>query len=92
MATLSRAKSHERRQYAGLWQLLDILLCGSLAWLGLLLLEIAAGGAEQARLLGRAAYLVGLACRYSAVVRRAVAQPCMPHGLGSCAAGGASTG
>jgi arylsulfatase A-like enzyme len=67
VATLSRAKSRGRRQYAGLWELIDILLCGSLAWLGLLLLEIAASGAERARLFGRAAYLVELSCRYSAL-------------------------
>jgi choline-sulfatase len=67
VATLSRAQSRWRLRYARFWQLLDILLCGSLAWLALLLSEIAAGGTERAQLLGRAAYLVGLACRYSAL-------------------------
>jgi choline-sulfatase len=67
VAALSREGARGHRLYAGLWLPFDLWVASSLAWSCLLALGIAEGEPEPAQLLGRAGYLFGLACRYSAL-------------------------
>jgi choline-sulfatase len=56
-----------RTRNALLWlgRAVDVLICASLAWLALLSRELDAGNPELAHIVGRAPFLISLACQYS---------------------------